>query len=71
MDVFNVFMNVDLHTDGSFTILPSRVTKDDYIELRAEMDVLVAVSACPADTSPTNGGKCSPLGIRIYGRSDE
>lgn len=66
MDVFNVFMNVDLHADGSFTIQPSQVTKGDYIDLRAEMDVLVAVSACPADTSPTNSGTCSPLGIRIW-----
>ncbi len=66
MDVFNVFMNVDLREDGSFVIKPTQVTKDDYIELRAEMDVLAAVSACPADTSPTNGGKCRPLGIRIY-----
>ena len=66
MDVFNVFMNVDLHEDGRFTIRPSTVKKDDYIELRAEMDILAAVSACPADTSPTNGGQCRPLGIRIY-----
>ena len=70
MDVFNVFMNVELHADGSFTILPSRVTKDDYIELRAEMDVLAAVSACPADTSPTNSGKSRPLGIRICEPTD-
>jgi len=66
MDVFNVFMNVDLHPDGSFKIRPTTVTRNDYIELRAEMDILAAVSACPADTSPTNGGQCRPLGIRIY-----
>lgn len=65
MDVFNVFMNVDLHPDGRFTIRPSTVTTRDYIEIRAEMDILAAVSACPADTSPTNGGRSAPLGIRI------
>lgn len=65
MDVFNVFMNVDLHADGRFTIRPSTVTTRDYIEIRAEMDILAAVSACPADTSPTNGGRSAPLGIRI------
>jgi uncharacterized protein YcgI (DUF1989 family) len=61
-------MNLDLHPDGTFSVKPTTVTKDDYIELRAEMDVLAAVSACPADTSPTNcnGGKARPLGIRIY-----
>jgi uncharacterized protein YcgI (DUF1989 family) len=66
MDVFNVFMAVDLHPDGSFTIKPSRVTKEDYIDLRAEMDVLAAISACPADTSPTNNGRSNPLGIKIF-----
>jgi len=65
-DVFNVFMNVDLHPDGSFTILPTEVGPDDYIEMRAEMDILAAVSACPADTSPTNRGDCKSLGIAVF-----
>ena len=65
-DIFNVFMKVDLHEDGSFTILPTDVNPDDYIDMRAEMDILAAVSACPADTSPTNGGKSAPLGIKIF-----
>ena len=65
-DIFNVFMKVDLHEDGSFTILPTDVDQDDYIDMRAEMDILAAVSACPADTSPTNGGKSAPLGIKIF-----
>ncbi len=66
IDIFNVFMTVDLDVDGGFRILPTNVGKDDYIDLRAEMDVLAAVSACPADTSPTNGGRSNPLGIRIF-----
>ncbi len=66
IDVFNVFMNVDLHADGTFTIRSTEVGKDDFMEMRAEMNILAAVSACPADTSPTNGGKSAPLGIRIY-----
>ena len=65
-DIFNVFMNVELYPDGSFRILPTEAARDDYIDLRAEMDVLAAVSACPADTSPTNGGKSGPLGIKIF-----
>ena len=66
IDVFNVFMNVELKTDGSFTILPTEVGVDDFLELRAEMDLLAAVSACPADTSPTNSGRSAPLGIQIF-----
>jgi uncharacterized protein len=65
-DIFNVFMNVELHPDGRFTILPTRVSPHDYMDFRAEMNILAAVSACPADTSPTNNGKSSPLGIKIY-----
>lgn len=64
-DVFNVFMNVDLRPDGSFTILPPTARKGDYIELRAEMNVLAAVSACPADRNATNDGRAKPLGITI------
>jgi uncharacterized protein YcgI (DUF1989 family) len=66
MDVFNVFMCADLHADGGFTIRPSTVKKCDHIDLRAEMNVLAAISACPADTSPTNGGRSSPLAIKIF-----
>jgi uncharacterized protein YcgI (DUF1989 family) len=65
-DIFNVFMNVELQTDGGFIILPTDVGPDDYIDIRADMDILAAVSACPADTSPTNGGKLAPLGIKIF-----
>ncbi len=66
IDIFNVFMNAELYADGSFRILPTEVKKDDYIDLRAEMDLLAAVSACPADTSPTNRGTLKPLGIKIF-----
>jgi hypothetical protein len=59
-------MCADLHADGSFTIRPSMVKKQDYIDLRAELDVLAAISACPADTSPTNHGRSAPLAIKIF-----
>ncbi len=65
-DIFNVFMNVELHEDGGFSIKPTEVGPEDFIDIRAEMDILAAVSACPADTSPTNGGKSAPLGIKIF-----
>ncbi len=65
-DIFNIFMNVDLFEDGSFKILPTEIGPDDYMDLRAEMNVLAAVSACPADTSPTNAGQSNPLGVKIF-----
>jgi uncharacterized protein len=64
-DVFNVFMNVDVRPDGSFAILPPTARKGDYIDLRAEMDVLAAISACPADRNATNDGRAKPLGVTV------
>ncbi len=56
-DIFKVFLNVDLQEDGGFALNPTEVGSDDYIDIGAAMDILAAASACPADTSPTNGGK--------------
>ena len=43
-----------------------RAMTSDGRHIRAEMDVLAAVSACPSDRAPTNGGKCRPLGLKIF-----
>jgi len=64
-DVFNVFMHVEQDNDGNFTIKPSIAREGDYIDLRAEMDVLAAISACPADATPTNGYRPKPLGVKV------
>jgi uncharacterized protein YcgI (DUF1989 family) len=65
MDVFNVFMNVEIDEEGRFIIKPPKTEKGDYIDLLAEMDCLVAVSACPSDKVPTNDFKPKPIGIEI------
>ena len=64
-DVFNVFMNVDI-VENKFVIRPPVVKKEDYIDLRAEMDSLVAVSACPSDRAITNAGRTKPLKVQIF-----
>jgi uncharacterized protein YcgI (DUF1989 family) len=33
---------------------------NDYVELRAELDCIVAFSACPQDIVPINGIACKP-----------
>ena len=39
----------------------------DYVELRAEMDCLVAMSNCPQDIlNPCNSWHCTPMKIEIY-----
>jgi uncharacterized protein len=47
---FNFFMNVDVQPDGRLKIQPPKCRKGDSMVLRAEMDLAIAVSACPAGT---------------------
>jgi uncharacterized protein YcgI (DUF1989 family) len=35
------------------------------VDLRAEMNVLAAVSACPPERNATNDGRAKPLGITV------
>jgi len=51
---FNFFMAVDISPDGKLSFLPPRSRAGDSIVVRAEMDLAIAVSACPASTC--NGG---------------
>ena len=46
---FNVFMNTVIDDKGKLSVELPKSLPGDYIRLRAEMDLIVAVSACPAD----------------------
>ena len=64
-DVFNAFMNVDYGENMESYIVKLPVAKKgDYIELLAEMDCLVAISACPAQPLCNDYNK--PLKIEIW-----
>jgi uncharacterized protein YcgI (DUF1989 family) len=65
-DVFNMFMNAGIDEKGLIYIRPPTARKGDYMDLRAEMDILCAISACPDDKSVCNNHKPKPVGIRIY-----
>jgi uncharacterized protein YcgI (DUF1989 family) len=60
---FNVFMSTSVAVDGRLTISAPRSRRGDAIELRAERDLFVAVSACSAGVA--NGGGARPLGVRV------
>ena len=64
-DVFNVFMNVVVHEDGSREGKAPLAKKDDYIDLQAEMDALVAVSVCPDYNAATNNARPTPLRFQV------
>ena len=62
---FNIFMNVKIGTKGELTIDPPLSKAGQYIELRAEMDLIVGVTACSAEMS--NNYSFKPIDIQIYG----
>jgi uncharacterized protein YcgI (DUF1989 family) len=61
----NLFMNIPVHEDGELGWEPAPTRPGDFLALRAEMDCLVVVSACPQDMVPINGTGPSPLAIEL------
>lgn len=62
---FNLFMNCPVRPDGSWSIEPPKSKAGDYVEFRAEMDCVVAMSNCPQDLNPCNSGKLKSLGWAV------
>jgi hypothetical protein len=60
---FNIFMNVEIAPDGKLSILPPRSKGGDSITVRAEMDLIVGLTACSAEMS--NNYKFKPIGYEI------
>jgi uncharacterized protein len=67
-DSIDLFMNYPHDCGvGHYTIQEPITQPGDYVEFRAEMDVLVAMSNCPEDTlTPCNGGRCTPVKVELY-----
>jgi uncharacterized protein YcgI (DUF1989 family) len=59
----NLFMNVQVAPDGELTIGPPRSKAGDYVVLRAEMDMVVGVTACSAELS--NNGSFKPIEVEV------
>ena len=59
----NLFMNVPVAADGSFKILAPVSRPGDRVTFRAEMDCVIALSACPVDMLPLNGPDCKPQDV--------
>jgi len=62
-DAFNIFMKTCARHEGKLFYTDPDARKGDYMELRAEMDCLVSLSACPGRSS---GPRTRRLGVEIY-----
>ena len=67
-DAFCPFMNTVHDVAAGEWLIKEPVSRPgDYLELRAEMDVIVGLSNCPEDAfTLCNGRVCTPLKIQIY-----
>jgi hypothetical protein len=62
----NFFMNVPVEADGAVAIAAGRSKPADYVDLRAEMDLLVVISNCPERDNPAAGFKPTPVRAVVY-----
>ena len=51
----NLFMNIPVVDGNRVEVRPPVSTRGSHVALRAEMDCIVAFSACPQDMLPVNG----------------
>jgi urea carboxylase-associated protein 1 len=62
----NFFMNVPVTPEGKLTFEDGISEAGKYVELRAEMDVLVAISNCPQLNNPCNAYNPTPIQVLIW-----
>ena len=64
---FNIFMNLTFQPDGTMKLQEPLSKPGDYIDLKSEMDCIVALSNCPQDRNPCNAFNPTPLQIKVLG----
>ncbi|WP_034918638.1 DUF1989 domain-containing protein [Gillisia sp. CAL575] len=60
---FNIFMNVQFAADGKLSVDPPLSKAGDYVLFQAQMDLIVALTACSAEDS--NNGSFKPIHYEI------
>lgn len=63
---FNVFMNVTVDDAGTVAVKPPLSKAGDYIELRADMNLICGLTSCSAENS--NNGNFKPIDYEILHR---
>jgi uncharacterized protein YcgI (DUF1989 family) len=66
-DAFNIFMKTGLGPDDRLFWESPESAAGDYLELRAEVDCLVAVSACPGEANRNADYGLRPLQLEVFG----
>lgn len=64
-DPVNFFQNTPVTEDGKLSVRSAATKPGDSVLLRAEMDLLLVVTACSQDLVPINGPRCTGLRLEI------
>jgi len=62
----NFFMNVPVTADGGLTFEDGISAPGKYVDLRAEMDVIVLISNCPQLNNPCNAYNPTPAELLVW-----
>lgn len=62
----NFFMHVPIEPNGKLAIVDGVSAPGKYIDLRAEMDVIIAISNCPQVNNPCNAFNPTPIRVTVW-----
>ncbi len=62
----NFFMNVPVTSEGGLDFADGLSGPGKYVEMRAEMDVLVLISNCPQLNNPCSGYNPTPIEVLVW-----
>jgi hypothetical protein len=62
----NFFMNVPVTAEGGLTFADGLSAPGKYVEMRAEMNVIVLISNCPQLNNPCNAYNPTPVEVLIW-----
>lgn len=66
----NFFMNVPVSADGGLEFVDGVSAPGKYVEMRAEMDVVVLISNCPQLNNPCNAYNPTPIRLLVWDQPD-
>jgi urea carboxylase-associated protein 1 len=64
----NFFMNVPVTPDGKLTFEDGLSAPGEYVEMTAQMNVIVLISNCPQLNNPCNAYNPTPIELLIWGK---
>lgn len=64
-DPLNLFMHVPWDSEGRLAFRPPTSRPGDHVSLRAELDLILVLSACPQDMVPVNGTLQRPMDFTV------